>query len=284
MRIAFVSPALNEERLLRRTVESNIGLMERLVIVDDGSTDRTGEIADALAREHPGKIHVIHQANTGIGGAVKNGFRLLLERDDVDAMGVLASDDQFDPRLIPRFRHILEAMPEVDVAKGSRFMHPESLHQMPRFRYWGNRGVSYVMQLVLGYYGMSDVLHGYFLARTEVMRRMDFGAVADGYDLENTMMAEFRRLEASFAVIPSPSRYGEEVSKIVYKKQIPRTIKSVAGITARRLLAGPDRLGVSLLALSVPTLGATFPLALLRMKRTSPRVTKSYVGRSDLER
>jgi hypothetical protein len=116
------------------------------------------------------------------------------------------------------------------------------------------------------------------------MRRMDFGAVADGYDLENTMMAEFRRLEASFAVIPSPSRYGEEVSKIVYKKQIPRTIKSVAGITARRLLAGPDRLGVSLLALSVPTLGATFPLALLRMKRTSPRVTKSYVGRSDLER
>src|SRR5205085_12303516 len=104
MRIAFVSPALNEEALLRRTVESNIAFMDRLVIVDDGSTDRTGEIADALAREHPGKIDVIHQKNTGIGGAVKNGFKLLLERDDVDAMGVLASDDQFDPNLIPKFR------------------------------------------------------------------------------------------------------------------------------------------------------------------------------------
>ena len=140
MRIAFVSPALNEEHLLRRTVEANIGLMDRLVIVDDGSTDRTGEIADALAREHPGKIDVIHQKNTGIGGAVKAGLRLLLEREDIDAMGVLASDDQFDPRLIPRFRQILEEMPEVDVAKGSRFMHPESLHQMPSFRKWGNRG------------------------------------------------------------------------------------------------------------------------------------------------
>src|SRR5687767_12459065 len=116
MRIAFVSPALNEERLLRRTVEGTIHLMDRLVIVNDGSTDRTSEIADELAREHPGKIDVIHQANTGIGGAVKNGMRLLLQRDDVDAMGVLASDDQFDPALIPRFRAILDQMPEVDVA------------------------------------------------------------------------------------------------------------------------------------------------------------------------
>jgi glycosyltransferase involved in cell wall biosynthesis len=274
MRIAFVSPALNEELLLRRTIESTIDRMDRLVIVDDGSTDRTGAIADELAREHPGKIDVIHQANTGIGGAVKNGFRLLLQRDDIDAMGVLASDDQFDPQLLTRFREILEEMPEVDVAKGSRFMHPESLHQMPSFRKWGNRGVSFVMQVALGYWGMSDVLHGYFLARTSIMRQMDFDAIADGYDLENTMMAELRRLRASFALIPSPSRYGEEVSKIVMKKQIPRTIKTVTGMVARRAIEGPDRLTLALLALSLPTLGATLPLAALRMRRTSPKVQK----------
>lgn len=274
MRIAFVSPALNEELLLRRTVEAHIPHMDRLVIVNDGSTDRTGEIADALAREHPGKIHVIHQPNGGIGNAVKNGFRVLLDRDDVDAMGVLASDDQFDPRLIPRFRELLDEMPDVDVAKGSRFMHPESLHQMPAFRKWGNRGVSFVLQLALGYWGMSDILHGYFLARTRIMRQMDMAAVADGYDLENTMMAEFRRLRATFALIPSPSRYGEEVSKIVMKTQIPRTIKTVTGMIARRAIAGPDRLGLALLALSVPTLGATLPLAAARMQKTSPKVKK----------
>lgn len=274
MRIAFVSPAFNEERLLRRTVEANISLTDRLVIVDDGSTDRTGEIADALAREHEGKIHVIHQANTGIGGAVKAGLRLLLARDDVDAIGVLASDDQFDPRLIPRFRAIIEDMPEIDVAKGSRFMHPESLHQMPSFRKWGNRGVSFVMRLALGYWGMSDVLHGYFLARTSMVRQMDLDALADGYDLENTLMAELRRLRATFALIPSPSRYGEEVSKIVMKKQIPRTIKTVGGIVTRRVVAGPDRLGIMLLALSVPTFGATLPAAMFRMQQTSPKVKK----------
>ncbi|AKV02352.1 putative glycosyltransferase [Labilithrix luteola] len=274
MRIAFVSPALNEQLLLRRTVEANLPFMDRLVIVNDGSTDRTGEIADELAREHPEKVHVIHQANAGIGGAVKNGMRLLLERDDVDAIGVLASDDQFDPRLIPRFRRILEEMPDIDVAKGSRFMHPQSLHAMPSFRKWGNRGVSFVLQLALGYWGMSDVLHGYFLARTNVIRKMNFASIADGYDLENTMMAEFRRLRATFALIPSPSRYGEEVSKIVMKKQIPRTIKTVAGMVAKRAVEGPDRLGLALLVLAPPTLGATLPVALARMIKTSPKVRR----------
>jgi glycosyltransferase involved in cell wall biosynthesis len=275
MKIAFACPALNEEALLRKTVERTLHLMDFLVIINDGSTDRTGEIADELAREHPDKIHVIHHPkNRGIGGAVKSAFRWLLDRGEVDAMGVIASDNQCEPALVERFRDVLETMPDVDVAKGSRFMHPESLHEMPSFRKWGNRGVSTVLQLTLGYWGMDDVLHGYFLARTEIMRRMDLDAVADGYDLENTMMAEFRRIRATFVLIASPSHYGEAVSKIVYKKQIPRTIATVSSMVARRALQGPDRLGLALLLLSVPTAGATLPLALLRMRLTSPKVKK----------
>ena len=163
MRIGFVMPAFNEEELLGVTLDGCVALVDRLVIVDDGSTDATGRIADERARAQPDKIEVIHQANTGIGGAVIAGLRRLLERDDLDALGIIASDDQCDPALIPRFRRMLETRPDIDVAKGSRFLHPETLHAMPRFRYWGNRGVSLVMQLVLGYRGMSDVLHGYLL-------------------------------------------------------------------------------------------------------------------------
>jgi glycosyltransferase involved in cell wall biosynthesis len=275
MKIAFACPALNEEALLRRTVERTLHMMDFLVIVDDGSTDRTGEIAEELKREHPDKIEVIHHVkNKGIGGAVKSAFRLLLEREGMDAMGVIASDNQCEPALVERFREVLETMPEVDVAKGSRFMHPESLHEMPAFRRWGNRGVSTVLQLALGFWGMDDVLHGYFLARTDLMRQMNLDAVADGYDLENTMMAEFRRLRASFALVPSPSHYGEAISKIVYRTQIPRTIATVSSMVARRAVQGPDRLGLALLLMSVPTLGTTLPLALLRMKRTSPKVKK----------
>jgi hypothetical protein len=58
------------------------------------------------------------------------------------------------------------------------------------------------------------------------------------------------------------------------QKQIPRTIARVSGMVVKRLVAGPDRVGLALFALSVPTLGATLPLALVRMRKQSPKVRK----------
>jgi hypothetical protein len=103
---------------------------------------------------------------------------------------------------------------------------------------------------------------------------MELDRIADGYDLENTMMAEFRRLGCSFALMPSRSRYGREKSKIVYRRQIPMTIRRVGRILAHRLASAPlaDRLPPLLLAAALPTVGASLPLALLANRLTSPPV------------
>ncbi len=268
MRIAFVMPAFNEEELLGETVDGALPVSDLIVIVNDGSTDGTGAIADGYRARYPGRVAVIHQQNTGIGGAVKAGISLLLERSDVDAIGITASDNQCDPALIPVFRHILETEPSINLAKGSRFLHPESLHSMPRFRYYGNRGVSFAMQLVLGYHGMTDVLHGFLLARTDVFRRMDFSRIAQGYDLENTMMAEFRRLGCNAGLVPSPSRYGRAKSKIVYRTQIPRTLGRFGNLMLQRLTSGPlaERLAPFFFAVGI------WPAAYVAMRLTSPQV------------
>jgi glycosyltransferase involved in cell wall biosynthesis len=268
MRIGFTMPAYNEERLLGVTVDGTLPLIDRLVIVNDGSTDATGDIAESYAARHPGRVEVIHQRNTGIGGAVVTGMRRLLEHHDLDAFGITASDNQCDPALIPVFKHILETEPNIDVAKGSRFLHPQTLSAMPRFRYWGNRGVTAVMRLILGYHRMSDVLHGYLLGRRRVFEQMEFERIAAGYDLENTMMAEFRRLRCRFGLVPSPSRYGESKSKIVYRTQIPKTIRKVSSVLARRLTSGPlaDRLAPFFVATG------NLPAAWLAMRLTSPSV------------
>ena len=276
MTIAFACPAFNEESSLRTTVQRTLSMVDHLVIVDDGSTDRTGAVADELAREHLEKVSVIHlPTRRGVGFAVKSAFRALLERGGVDAMGVITADDQWDPSLVDRFREVLETMPEVDVAKGSRFMHHASRSRVPALRRLGDRGLSTVLQITLGYWGMDDVLHGYFLARTDVIRQMDLDAVADGPELENTMMAELRRLRATFALVPSPSSQRDAASSGVDTKiTLRRTVATVGSMVARRAVRGPDRLGLALLLMSVPTLGVTLPAALMRTRITSPRVQK----------
>src|SRR5690242_10601149 len=117
MRIAFVLPAYNEEELLGATLDEVLPWLDVALVVNDGSKDRTGEIAEEYKARFPGRVDVIHQENTGIGGAVVAGMRKLLERDDIDAMGITASDRQMEPELIPIFRRLLERDPGLDVAK-----------------------------------------------------------------------------------------------------------------------------------------------------------------------
>ncbi len=261
-------PAYNEEELLGETVQGCLAHTDLIVIINDGSQDRTGEIADEYRDKYPDQIHVIHQENKGIGGAVIAAYRYMLGRADIDAMGIIASDNQCAPELIPVFRYILENFPDVDVVKGSRFLHPETLGNMPRFRYWGNRGVTAIMEMVLGYHGMSDVLHGYLLGRTDVFRRMDLSQIAEGYDLENTMMAEFRRMRCRFGLVPSPSRYGREKSKIVYHKQIPKTLTKMGRAWLTRVSRGPVTERLTPLLLATGNIAAAY----VAMRLTSPEV------------
>ena len=78
-RVSVVVPAYNEELLLRETVESvsdalaAMSIRASIIIVNDGSIDRSGEIADTLARERE-EVIALHQENTGIGGALRAGI------------------------------------------------------------------------------------------------------------------------------------------------------------------------------------------------------------------
>jgi hypothetical protein len=107
-----------------------------------------------------------------------------------------------------------------------------------------------------------------------VMRRMRLDRIADDYDLENTMMSEFRRQRCRFGLTPSPSRYGREHSSIVYRQQIPKTLIKMTKLLAQRVSDGPlvDRLVPLLLMAAVPTACASVPLAAVLMRATSPTV------------
>jgi glycosyltransferase involved in cell wall biosynthesis len=132
-RLTFFFPAFNEEENVERTVElalSEIGPLVdgslEVLIVDDGSSDRTPELADALAAANP-RVRVHHQPNRGYGGALKAGF--------ANANGELISfsdgDLQFDLKEMSRLlERLADAGKPVDAVIGYRIKRRDPFHRI----------------------------------------------------------------------------------------------------------------------------------------------------------
>lgn len=114
MKIFAVIPAYNEESTIAEVLESAKPFVDRTIVVDDGSSDRTAEIA----RTH-GAIVVGHITNRGLGAALGTGFALAL-RQGADLVVTLDADGQHEPVEIQKFIQAIED--GADVVIGSRML------------------------------------------------------------------------------------------------------------------------------------------------------------------
>ena len=128
MKYVLITPSRNEERFIQKTLDSMVAqtlLPERWVIVDDGSTDRTGEIADDYARRYPW-IEVIHRPrhlDRSFAGKV-HAFNAGFERVrslEFDVLGNLDSDLSFDPDYLKFLMQKFAEDPKLGVA-GTPFL------------------------------------------------------------------------------------------------------------------------------------------------------------------
>ncbi|WP_266366281.1 glycosyltransferase family 2 protein [Tellurirhabdus rosea] len=102
LKLSIVMPAYNEEECIHIVVASWIDLLNRqfpaqntrLIVVNDGSKDRTGAILDSLKPQYPDKLEVVHQPNGGHGNAVVNGYRRAVAMES-EYVFQTDSDDQF---------------------------------------------------------------------------------------------------------------------------------------------------------------------------------------------
>lgn len=107
-------PAFNEEKFIAKTVIGTRKHVDRVIVIDDGSSDATGEIAEAL-----GAIVVKHPENQGYGGALQTIFDTARDLH-ADQLIIIDSDGQHDPKEIPNLLGPLGA--GVDIVIGSRFV------------------------------------------------------------------------------------------------------------------------------------------------------------------
>ncbi len=143
-KIVVVMPAYNAAQTLERTVAEVPALVDEIILVDDGSSDGTAEIARRL-----GLHTLVHEKNRGYGGNQKTCYTAALERG-ADIVVMVHPDYQYTPKLVPALAHCV-ASGLYDVALGSRILGGGSLKGgMPRYKYVANRFLTLVENLLLG--------------------------------------------------------------------------------------------------------------------------------------
>lgn len=158
-RLVVMLPALNEEA----TIAGVLGRIPRqiegvsdvyLLVIDDGSTDRTAELA-----RRSGANVVSHAQNFGVGAAFSTGIEQALAMG-ADVIVNMDADGQFQPEDIPTLIHpILHE--GFGFATCSRFADPNDIPQMPRIKLWGNRMMCRLVNAITGTTKFSDVSCGF---------------------------------------------------------------------------------------------------------------------------
>ena len=132
MSVTVVIPTCNERDNLPVLIPDVLGQSDyRVLVVDDDSPDGTGAVADALAREHPGRVEVLHRrGRRGLGLSYVDAFRQVLA-SDADLVCQMDADLSHDPSYLPA---LVAAAGTFDVVIGSRYLHGVSVVNWPLHR------------------------------------------------------------------------------------------------------------------------------------------------------
>ncbi|MEK6666721.1 MAG: glycosyltransferase family 2 protein [candidate division NC10 bacterium] len=205
-KVVVVMPAYNAGRTLRLTYEELPKDSVNLVIlVDDGSTDETLEVARGLNLEI-----FVHNRNYGYGANQKTCYAEALKAG-ADIVVMVHPDYQYDPTLLPQ---IIEPIVkgEADLVLGSRLMGGSAIRQgMPWWKYLGNRALSRLENLVFGL-SLSEFHTGYRAFRREVLETVNYAMNSDGFVFDQQIIAQMVAARFRIAEIAVPVRYFPEAS------------------------------------------------------------------------
>jgi dolichol-phosphate mannosyltransferase len=206
-RAVVVIPTYNEADNLgwivgrMRTAQPDVDVL----VVDDGSPDGTGAIADELATADP-HVSVVHRTTkAGLGAAYLHGFRVALDAG-YDVIGEMDADGSHQPE---QLQLLLEALESADLVIGSRWVPGGSVVNWPLNREMLSRGGNLYVRLLLGI-SVRDATAGFRLFRRTTLEKIDLDSVqSTGYVFQTDMVA--RTLAAGLVVKEVPIEFVERI-------------------------------------------------------------------------
>ncbi|HJQ50565.1 MAG TPA: glycosyltransferase family 2 protein [Gaiellaceae bacterium] len=218
-RVGVVVPAYDEEELIGATLEGIPTLVDRIFVVNDGSSDRTAEVARATG---DGRVEVIsHERRSGVGAATVTGYRRAIA-DGMDVVVVMNGDNQMDPEDLPKLVAPV-ARGEVDYAKANRLATGQAWQLIPKTRFFGNAILSMLTKVASGYWHVADSQSGYTVVSREMLELLDLDHIYTNYGFPNDMLVHLNVWNARVRDFPSRPIYGVgERSNMRYRHVVPR--------------------------------------------------------------
>lgn len=218
--IAVVVPTYNEEKLIGETLFGIPDYVDAVYVVDDCSTDNTGQIVKEFQKKDSRIFLINHERNKGVGAAIVAGYKKAL-RDKRDIAVVMAGDNQMDPKQLPNLLDpIIEG--KVDYTKGNRLLNREYREGMSKWRSFGNSILTFLAKTASGYWHLMDPQNGYTAVSHTVLEKITLDSIYPSYGYCNDLLVKLNVFEFRVIDVPMPARYGEERSKIRYSKYIPK--------------------------------------------------------------
>ncbi len=167
--VAVVVPAFNEATRIGRVLATIPSYVETVIVIDDGSTDETAELAERV----DGVVVVRHTTNRGVGAALTTGYRVALELG-ADIVAVMAGDGQMEPDELWALVAPI-ARGELDYVKGDRISHPDVTRRMPWVRRLGTQALARLTRRVAGAGALprlNDAQCGYTAIASNTLKRL----------------------------------------------------------------------------------------------------------------
>ena len=200
-KICVLIPSYNEAGTIAKIIREVRAQGLDAYVVDDGSSDGTGTIAEA-----EGAVVLRHEKNIGKGAALIDGFKHILGTD-CDAVIIMDADNQHEASGIPDFINAMKTA-DADIVIGNRMLDSGA---MPYVRRQTNRFMSYLISRMCGQ-AIPDTQCGYKLLKRRVLE--DVRLEHSNFEIESELLIKAARRGFKISSVPIRAIYQDEKSKI----------------------------------------------------------------------
>jgi glycosyltransferase involved in cell wall biosynthesis len=192
------------------------GYEAHVLLIDDGSKDKTFDLSDRLRQSGGYKCPLTvlaNPANQGYGGNQKLGYHFAIE-NGFDLVALLHGDAQYAPEVLPLLLEPI-ARGKADVVLGSRMLVPMNALRggMPIYKFIGNRILTWYENRLLGT-RLSEFHTGYRVYTTAALRRIPFEFNSNVFHFDTEILIQLLRARCRIAEVAIPTHYGGEVCHV----------------------------------------------------------------------